>query len=46
VILGMIHFLLPYMVLNVYVSLDGIDRNLISGRRLARLHQLAGRSKK
>jgi len=33
VIMGMIHFLLPYMVLNVYVSLDGIDRNLISAAR-------------
>ena len=28
VFLGMIHFLLPYMVLNIYVSLEGIDRNL------------------
>ena len=28
VILGLVHFLLPFMVLNVYVSLDGIDRNL------------------
>jgi spermidine/putrescine transport system permease protein len=25
VILGLVHFLLPFMVLNVYVSLDGID---------------------
>ncbi len=33
VIMGMIHFLLPYMVLNIYVSLDGIDRNLISAAR-------------
>jgi spermidine/putrescine transport system permease protein len=33
VIMGMIHFLLPYMVLNVYVSLEGIDRNLISAAR-------------
>jgi len=33
VIMGMIHFLLPYMILNVYVSLDGIDRNLISAAR-------------
>ena len=33
VILGMIHFLLPYMILNIYVSLDGIDRNLVSAAR-------------
>jgi spermidine/putrescine transport system permease protein len=28
VILGLVHFLLPFMVLNVYVSLEGIDTNL------------------
>jgi spermidine/putrescine transport system permease protein len=28
VVLGLVHFLLPFMILNVYVSLDGIDRNL------------------
>jgi spermidine/putrescine transport system permease protein len=28
VILGLVHFLLPFMVLNVFVSVDGIDRNL------------------
>ncbi|HBS48920.1 MAG TPA: ABC transporter permease [Rhodobacteraceae bacterium] len=28
VILGLVHFLLPFMVLNVFVSLDGIDPNL------------------
>jgi spermidine/putrescine transport system permease protein len=33
VVMGMIHFLLPYMILNVYVSLEGIDRNLISAAR-------------
>ncbi len=33
VIMGMIHFLLPYVILNIYVSLDGIDRNLISAAR-------------
>jgi spermidine/putrescine transport system permease protein len=33
VIMGMIHFLLPYMVLNVYVAIEGIDRNLISAAR-------------
>ena len=33
VIMGMVHFLLPYMVLNIYVSLEGIDRNLISAAR-------------
>jgi spermidine/putrescine transport system permease protein len=33
VVMGMVHFLLPYMVLNIYVSLEGIDRNLISAAR-------------
>lgn len=33
VVMGMIHFLLPYMILNVYVSLEGIDRNLIAAAR-------------
>ena len=33
VIMGMIHFLLPYTILNIYVSLEGIDRNLISAAR-------------
>ena len=28
VILGLVHFLLPFMVLNVFVSLDGIDTTL------------------
>lgn len=28
VILGLVHFLLPFVILNIYVSLDGIDRNL------------------
>lgn len=28
VVLGLVHFLLPFMVLNVFVSLDGIDTNL------------------
>src|SRR5699024_9757324 len=28
VILGLVHFLLPFMILNVYVSLDGIDPSL------------------
>ncbi len=28
VILGLVHFLLPFMVLNIYVSLDGIDTNI------------------
>jgi spermidine/putrescine transport system permease protein len=28
VILGLVHFLLPFMVLNVFVSLDGIDVSL------------------
>ena len=33
VILGLVHFLLPFMVLNVYVSLDGIDQNLANASR-------------
>ena len=33
VILGMLHFLLPYMIINVYVSLEGIDRNLVAAAR-------------
>lgn len=33
VIVGLVHFLLPFMILNVYVSLDGIDRNLIDAAR-------------
>src|SRR6056297_1091668 len=28
VILGLVHFLLPFMILNVYVSVEGIDRSL------------------
>lgn len=28
VVVGFIHVFLPYMILNVYVSLEGIDRNL------------------
>lgn len=33
VILGLVHFLLPFMVLNVYVSLDGIDKSIESAAR-------------
>lgn len=33
VILGLVHFLLPFMVLNVFVSIDGIDRNLLDAAR-------------
>jgi spermidine/putrescine transport system permease protein len=33
VIMGLIHFLLPYMILNIYVSLENIDRTLISAAR-------------
>ncbi len=33
VILGLVHFLLPFMVLNVFVSIDAIDRNLIDASR-------------
>lgn len=28
VILGLVHFLLPFMVLNIYVSLEGVDETL------------------
>jgi spermidine/putrescine transport system permease protein len=30
---GTVHFLLPYMILNVWVSLEGIDRNLVLAAR-------------
>lgn len=33
VIVGFIHVFLPYMILNVYVSLEGIDRNLVPAAR-------------
>ena len=33
VVMGLVHFLLPYMILNVYVSLEGIDRTLIQAAR-------------
>ena len=33
VIMGLVHFLLPYMILNIYVSLESIDRTLISAAR-------------
>jgi spermidine/putrescine transport system permease protein len=33
VILGLVHFLLPFMILNVYVSVDGIDENLTDAAR-------------
>ncbi len=33
VILGLVHFLLPFMVLNVYVSVEAIDRNLLDASR-------------
>ena len=29
VIVGILSFVLPYMILNIYVSIDGIDRNLL-----------------
>ena len=32
-LLALRHFLLPYMIINVYVSLEGIDRNLVSAAR-------------
>ena len=33
VIVGFIHVFLPYMILNVYVSLEGVDRNLVPAAR-------------
>jgi len=33
VIMGLVHFLLPYMILNIYVSLEGIDQNLVAAAR-------------
>jgi spermidine/putrescine transport system permease protein len=33
VILGLVHFLLPFMILNIYVSLQGIDDNLTEAAR-------------
>ncbi|MDX1711004.1 MAG: ABC transporter permease [Rhodovibrionaceae bacterium] len=33
VIIGLLHFLLPFMILNVYVSLEGIDANIVSAAR-------------
>jgi spermidine/putrescine transport system permease protein len=33
VIMGLVYFLLPYMIINVYVSLDGIDHNLEASAR-------------
>ena len=33
VVMGLVYFLVPYMIINVYVSLDGIDRNLEASAR-------------
>jgi len=33
VLLGLIQFLLPFMILNVYVSLEGIDKSLLEAAR-------------
>jgi len=33
VILGLVHYLLPFMILNIYVSLEGIDPNLTAAAR-------------
>lgn len=33
VVLGLVHYLLPFMILNIYVSLDGIDRSLVDAAR-------------
>ncbi|MEX1036358.1 MAG: ABC transporter permease, partial [Sneathiella sp.] len=33
IVLGLVHFLLPFMILNIYVSLEGIDRTLEDAAR-------------
>jgi spermidine/putrescine transport system permease protein len=33
VLLGLIQFLLPFMILNIYVSLEGIDKSLLEAAR-------------
>ena len=33
VIMGLIQYLLPFMILNIYVSLEGIDKNLLEAAR-------------
>ncbi|MEJ5083219.1 ABC transporter permease [Ochrobactrum sp. MYb379] len=33
VILGLVHYLLPFMILNVYVSVESLDRNLVDAAR-------------
>lgn len=33
VVMGLVYFLVPYMIINIYVSLDGIDRNLEASAR-------------
>ncbi len=33
VLMGLIQYLLPFMILNVYVSLEGIDRSLVEAAR-------------
>src|SRR5690606_12549847 len=31
--IGLTHFLLPYMIVNIYVSLENVDRNVIYAAR-------------
>jgi spermidine/putrescine transport system permease protein len=33
VILGLVHFVLPFMILNIYVALDGLDHSLAEAAR-------------
>lgn len=33
VVIGLTHFLLPYMIVNIYVSLENVDRNIIYAAR-------------
>ena len=33
VVMGLAHYLLPFMILNIYVSLEGIDNNLVDAAR-------------
>lgn len=33
ILMGLLHFLLPFMILNIYVSLESIDRNAVAAAR-------------
>jgi len=42
VILGLLHFLLPFMVINIYVSLSAIDPNIVDAARSLGARPLQG----